>query len=483
MERADVAIVGAGFGGLGLGARLRESGRRSFTILEADKGLGGTWRANTYPGLACDVPSHLYSYSFAPRPGWTRRYPAQAEILSYLEEFADERGLRQHLRLNTQVAGARYDAEDQRWRIHLHEGEEISARLLVTACGQLRVPHVPPFKGLEDFEGEWWHSARWPDAFDPRGKRVAVIGSGATAIQIVPALAPQCGHMHVFQRTPPWIIPRHDRPYLGLERRLFAAAPPVRRAYRSLLFLRQESFLLGFKPDSAMAKVLTRYARWRLESQVEDPVLRHRLLPTYPIGCKRVLVSDDYYPALTRPNVDLVTAGIHSFTPRGIRTRDGEEIELDAVVFATGFDSQALVAPMRIEGAGGRSLDEAWAGGPVAHLGLTVPGFPNLFLLYGPNTNLGHNSIIFMLEAQMAHVLGCLEELDRRGAQRIEVRPEALERFDRDTQERLQSSVFTQGCTSWYKHSTGRVTNNWPGFATEYWQAVRRPQVGDFALS
>ncbi|MFL5821720.1 MAG: flavin-containing monooxygenase [Solirubrobacteraceae bacterium] len=483
MDRADIAIVGAGIGGLGLGARLRGSGRRSFAILEADRGIGGTWRANTYPGLACDVPSHLYSYSFAPRSDWTRRYPPRDEIMSYLEDFVDERRVRGHLRLGTQVAAARFDPGEQRWQLELRDAEPLSARVLVAACGQLRIPHVPPFGGLEDFEGEWWHSARWKHSFDPRGKRMAVIGSGATAIQIVPELAKVCERVDVFQRTPPWIIPRHDRPYLSAERRLFAAVPGLRRAYRSLLFMRQETLLLGFRPGSLCSRALTRYARWRLESQVDDEQLRRALTPSYPIGCKRILVSDDYYPALARPNVELVTEAIDGFTPGGIRTRDGAEHGLDAVVFATGFDSQALVAPMRVQAPDGRTLEDAWEDGPYAHLGVTVPGFPNLFLLYGPNTNLGHNSIIFMMEAQIAHVLGCLEELDRRGARRIEVRPEAAERFDRRTQERLRSSVFTQGCSSWYKTPTGRVTNNWPGSATEYWRTVRRPETRDFALS
>jgi cation diffusion facilitator CzcD-associated flavoprotein CzcO len=482
MEDVNVAIVGAGFGGLGLGVRLRESGRSSFAILEADESIGGTWHANTYPGLACDVPSHLYSYSFAPRGGWTRRYPPQPEILSYLEDITDRWRLRPHLRLGTEVASAHFDDGDARWQLRTRDGEELAARVLVAACGQLRIPHVPRFPGLEDYEGAWWHSARWDHSFDARGKRIAVIGAGATAIQVVPELAKVCARLHVFQRTPPWVIPRHDRPYTKLERRLFSALPPWRRAYRSLLFFRQEAFLLGFRPGTLAARALTRYALWRMESQVEDPGLRRALTPDYPIGCKRIVVSDDWYPALTRDNVELVTDRIDGFTARGIRTADGVERDLDAVVFATGFDSQALVAPMRLEGRDGRTLDEAWEDGPSAHLGLTVPGFPNLFLLYGPNTNLGHNSIIFMIEAQIAHVLGCLEELERRGARHIEVRREAMERFDHDTQERLRSSVFTRGCTSWYKTDTGRVTNNWPGSATEYWRSARRPQAEDFTL-
>jgi cation diffusion facilitator CzcD-associated flavoprotein CzcO len=483
VERVDVAIVGAGFGGLGLGVRLRDAGRTSLAILEADEGLGGTWRVNTYPGVACDIPSHLYSYSFAPRADWTRRYPSQPEILGYLEQVAEERGLRPHLHLGTSVTAARFEPDRDRWRLSLEGGDELEARVLATACGQLRIPHLPRFPGLEDFEGAWWHSARWDHDFDLRGKRVAVVGSGATAIQVVPELAKVAARLHVFQRTPPWIIARHDRPYARAERRLFAAVPAWRRLYRSLLFWRQEAFFLGFRPDSLPSKLLTRMARWRLESQVEDPQLRAALTPTYPIGCKRVLVSDDYFPVFNEPQVELVTSGIERFVPAGVRTRDGRERGLDAVVFATGFDSQALVAPMRVENGDGRTLDEAWRDGPYAHLGLTVPGFPNLFLLYGPNTNLGHNSIVFMMEAQIAHVLGCLDELDRRNARRIEVRPEALERFDRRAQARLTSSIWSQGCTSWYKNDVGRITNNWPGFATEYWHSVRRPRARDFALS
>ncbi len=483
MEQVDVAIVGAGFGGLGLGVRLREAGRDSFAILEADEGIGGTWRANTYPGVACDIPSHLYSYSFAPRADWSRRYPAQPEVLSYLKEVVQRRGLRDHLRTGTPVTGARFQPADARWLLELGDGGELEARVLVAACGQLRIPHVPTFAGLEGFEGRWWHSARWDHSFDPRGRRVAVIGSGATAIQVVPELAMVAERLHVFQRTAPWVIPRHDRPYTRAERRVFAALPVLRRAYRSALFWRQEGLLLGLKPGSLAARALTRYARWNMESQVDDPSLRAALTPTYPIGCKRILVSDDYYPALTRPNVELVTTAIEGFERSGVRTRDGRLRELDAVVFATGFDSQALVAPLRVEGRDGATLDEAWADGPYAHLGLTVPGFPNLFLLYGPNTNLGHNSIVFMMEAQIAHVLGCLDELDRRRADRIEVRPEAMERFQRRTQARLSASVFSQGCTSWYKTASGRITNNWPGSAAEYWHRTRRPEVADFSLS
>jgi cation diffusion facilitator CzcD-associated flavoprotein CzcO len=481
MERVDVAVVGAGVAGLGLGARLRQAGLGSFAILERAQRPGGTWRENTYPGVACDVPSHLYSFSFAANPRWSRRYPSQEEILRYLDRVVDENALAGHLRAGTDVRSARFDPQLRAWRLETSRGE-LEASVLVTACGQLSVPKVPDFAGLEDFRGARFHSARWDHGFDPAGKRVAVIGSGASAIQIVPELARSAARLHVLQRTPPWIIPRRDRGYLRAERALFDRLPALRRAYRSLLYWRMESLFLAFKPGSRFARLLTGMATRHLERQVQDPVLRGALTPDYPIGCKRVLVSDDYYPALGRPGVELVTAAIERFVPEGIRLRDGRVLELDAVVFATGFDAQALVAPMRVEGPDGTTLEQAWAGGPQAHLGMTVAGMPNLFLLYGPNTNLGHNSIIFMLECQFAYVLRCLEELRRSGASTIEVRPEAMARFNARLQQRLSTSVWTAGCSNWYMTGSGRIVNNWWGPSSAYWWATRRPRLRDFAV-
>jgi cation diffusion facilitator CzcD-associated flavoprotein CzcO len=481
-ERVDVAIVGGGAAGLGLGARLRDAGFGSLTVFERGERPGGTWRANTYPGAACDVPSHLYSFSFDPNPRWSRRYSPQAEILRYFEGFADRHGLRPHLRTSTDVTSATWDEDASEWRLSTADGDEVRARFVAAACGQLSVPHVPAFAGLSDFAGPAWHSASWDHSVDVRGKRVAVIGSGASAIQIVPALAGVASHLSVFQRTPTWIIPRRDRAYTRLERELFARSDVWRRLYRSYLFWRLESFFLGFSPGPA-ARSLTRMAMKHLEDQVPDPALRMLLTPTYPIGCKRVLVSDDYYPALQRPDVSLVTTAIDRFEPAGVRTRDGILHELDAVVWATGFHSQSLVAPMRVAGPGGRTLDELWADGPQAHLGVTVAGMPNLFLLYGPNTNLGHNSILFMMEAQFHYIVSCLSEVRRRGASSIEVRPDAFESFNRELQDRLSSSVWAAGCSNWYKTDGGRVTNNWPGFANEYWRATRRPDFGQYALA
>jgi cation diffusion facilitator CzcD-associated flavoprotein CzcO len=483
MKSVDVAIVGAGFGGIGLGARLRQAGFDSLAILERDDGPGGTWRANTYPGIACDIPSHLYSFSFSPNREWSRRYPGQSEILSYLERIVDEQGLRESLRSGTEVESARYDEGARRWRLETSAGDTVEARVLVAACGQLSNPYMPAFPGLDDFEGASWHSARWNHDFDPRGKRVAVIGTGATSIQIVPELAGVAQRVDVFQRSAPWVVPRKDRAYTRIERELLARSEVARRIYRGKIFWKQEGFILGFNPRSPIAKMLTNWSADHLEEQVPDPELRAKLTPDYPIGCKRVLISDDYYPALQQPGVELVTEPIDRFVPEGIGLGDGSVRELDAVVFATGFASQELVAPMRVERGDGRTLDDLWAGGPRAHLGMTVAGMPNFFLIYGPNTNLGHNSIVFMLECQFSYIVQCLEELRRRGLETLEVRPEAMESFDARVQDKLRGSIWAGGCTNWYKADDGRIVNNWSGAASRYWWVTRRPRLSDFAAA
>jgi cation diffusion facilitator CzcD-associated flavoprotein CzcO len=343
------------------------------------------------------------------------------------------------------------------------------------------VPHVPDFGG--DFAGPSWHSARWDHSVELAGKRVAVIGSGASAIQIVPEVAKAAGALHVFQRTPPWILPRKDRPYTRAERRLFAASSLARRAYRASIFWRQETLWPAFKPGTPLSKVVTTMAARNLETHVPYPALRARLTPSYPIGCKRVLVSDDYYPAFARPGVELVTEPIDRLVPEGIRTADGRVRELDAIVFATGFDSQSLVAPMEVVSPAGETLDERWAAGPEAHRGLTVAGFPNFFLLWGPNTNLGHNSVIYMLEAQFDYVLGLLDAARRCGARTVDVRPEAMARWNASLQDQLRGSVWNAGCTNWYKTDGGKITNNWYGPAVKYRWETRRPDLAEYALA
>src|SRR5436305_1742021 len=483
MEQVDVAIVGGGIGGVGLGARLRERGIESFAILERDRGAGGTWRANTYPGAACDIPSHLYSFSFAPNPDWTSRFPEQREILDYIERVVDETGVRPNLRPGADVTNARFDAAARRWQLSTANGEDVEATHLVAACGQLSNPQIPSFEGLEEFRGASWHSAEWNHDVDLAGKRVAVIGTGASSIQIVPELAKVTEQLHVFQRSAPYVIPRKDRPFTRAERLLFSRVGAARRAYRGYIYWRLESYLLGFRPGTIAASMLTKLALGHLENQVTDPDLRATLTPDYPLGCKRILISDDYYPALQLPRVELVIDDIDRFVPDGIVTRDGHVRELDAVVFATGFDSQALVAPMRVEGPDGSTLDDLWADGPQAHLGVAVAGMPNFFLIYGPNTNLGHNSIVFMLECQYSYIVSCIEEMRRRGVSTIDVRGDVMRRYNDELQERLRHSVWSAGCNNWYKTRSGRITNNWAGPASRYWLATRRPDLNEFALT
>lgn len=483
MERVDVAIVGAGIAGLGFGDRLRAAGRDSFVILERAGRPGGTWLENTYPGAACDIPSHLYSYSFAANPRWSRKFPGQPEILRYLDGFAAAHGLTEHLRLGREITGARFDAGRGVWRIEAATGELFEARALVPACGQLSIPQVPDFAGLEDFRGPTWHSARWDHAVDLRGKRVAVVGSGASAVQVIPEVAKVARELRVFQRTPAWLIPRGDRRYTRMERSAFARWPAFRRLNRWIMYWSRESLLLGFRPGTRFARTVTAVARGHLRRQVRDPALRAKLTPDFPIGCKRILLSDDYYPALQQPGVELATQRIDRFVGEGIRTGDGRVHELDAVIFATGFDSQALVAPMRVEGPDGRTLDDVWSGGPCAHRGITVAGMPNLFLLYGPNTNLGHNSIVFMLECQFTYILQAVEQVLGREARTLEVREDAMDRFNARLQDELRDSVWNAGCHNWYKADSGRIVNNWAGPAIAYWWATRRLDLDEYAVA
>jgi len=423
METVDVAIVGAGFGGIGLGVRLGQSGYDSFAVFDRDEGPGGTWRANTYPGLSCDIPSHLYSFSFAPNPDWTHRYSPQEEILAYLERLVDEHGLRERLRPRTEVRSARFDSDARRWRVDTTAGE-VEARVLVAACGQLSNPYVPRFAGLEDFEGPYWHSSRWDHDFDLRGKRVAVVGTGATSIQIVPALAGVAGRLDVFQRSAPYVVPRGDRAYTRAERRALRRFDLLRRLYRAKTFLRQESFIFGFSPGSPLHKPLTRWAQNHFEEQVTDPELRARLTPDYAIGCKRVLISDDYYPAMQRPDVELVSEPIDRFVPEGIRLRDGSVRELDAVVFATGFANAGAGGPDAGRG-GGRPHARRAVGGRPARASRDDRGghaqpVPDLRPQHEPGPQLGavHAGVPVQLHRRVSRQPAAARPRDPRGAAR-----------------------------------------------------------------
>jgi cation diffusion facilitator CzcD-associated flavoprotein CzcO/acetyl esterase/lipase len=476
-----VAIIGAGFGGIGLGMTLKNAGIDSFTIFEKAEGIGGVWRDNTYPGATCDVPAHLYSFSFEPNPDWSRVYSPQPEILDYLERCVAKYGIGPNLRLGTEVTRAEFDEASGRWRIETEGGETVEADVLVSACGQLSRPALSRVKGADRFKGPIFHTARWNHDVELEGKRVAVVGTGASTIQVVPAIAPRVGRLDVYQRSAPYVIPKKDRSYRTWERRLFRIFPPARLVRRFWQWLVFEVFVTAFNQFRPVGRLGVRLAERHLDEQVRDPALREMLRPDHVLGCKRVLISGDYYEALQRPNVELVTDGVRELTTRGVIAEDGTERDADVVVLSTGFESTRFLAPMEIWGSGGVELNEAWREGANAYLGMTVAGFPNLFIMYGPNTNLGSGSIIFQLESQMSYILDAVRKLQsRRGW--LSVRPDVQRSFDREIQERLSTSVWQTGCSNWYLDEHGRNTNNWPGFTLEYRRRTRRLDLADYEL-
>ncbi|GAB2866562.1 NAD(P)/FAD-dependent oxidoreductase [Actinocorallia aurea] len=470
MEHVRVAIVGAGFGGIGLAIRLKQEGIGPVLLLEKADGIGGTWRDNTYPGAACDVPSHVYSFSFERKPDWSRRFGEQSEILQYLHHCVRKYGIEP--RLNTEVHEAVF--QDGRWLLTTSRGT-VRADVVVSATGQLNRPAVPDLPGLETFAGKAFHSARWDHDHDLTGRDVAVIGTGASAIQFVPHLAEKAARLTVYQRSAPWVVAKSDRTYGRWEHRLFAAVPAVQDLNRAMLYTLLESRALGFVSWPALLKTMERSSLRMLREEILDPELRRKLTPDYPLGCKRVLISDEYYPALRRPHVEVVTDAVKEVRPEGIVTADGTLRRADTLVFGTGFRATEFLAPMRVTGRDGAALDDAWRDGAEAHLGIAVHGFPNLYLLYGPNTNLGHSSIVYMIESQIAYILGCV-----RSGRVLEVRREAQSRFTAAMRERSKRSVWTAGCDSWYLTEDGRNTNNWPGYTFAYRRATRRPDPADF---
>jgi cation diffusion facilitator CzcD-associated flavoprotein CzcO len=478
-RKPSVAIIGAGFGGIGLAITLRKAGIDSLTILEKADGVGGVWRDNTYPGAACDVPSHLYSFSFEPNPNWSRRYSPQPEILDYLDRCVDKYGLRPSLRLRTEVARAEFDEDAGRWRIETTGGETIEADVLVSACGQLNRPAETRIPKSERFEGPIFHTARWDHQTEIEGKRVAVIGTGASTIQVVPAIAERVGQLDVYQRSAPYVIPKKDRPYMPWERRLFRWFPPARLLARFSQWLTFEIFISAFNQFRGMGRLGVRMFEHNLDDQISDPELKRALTPDHVLGCKRVLISPDYYSTLERPNVELITQGVRELTKNGVVAEDGSERPADVIVLSTGFESTRFLAPMEIRGRDGRDLNEAWREGANAYLGMTVAGFPNLFVMYGPNTNLGSGSIIFQLESQMTYIADAVERLRRTGGV-LSVRPEVQQSFDSEMQSRLSTSVWQTGCNNWYVDEHGRNTNNWPGFTLEYRRRTKRLDPGDF---
>ncbi|MCU0680975.1 MAG: NAD(P)/FAD-dependent oxidoreductase [Polyangiaceae bacterium] len=483
VENRHVVIVGAGFAGLCMAIRLKQAGLSDFTVLERGERLGGTWRDNDYPGAACDVRSHLYSFSFEPNPGWSRSFAPQAEILGYLERCADRYGLRPHLELGVDVQGASFDEASGLWSITTGDGRVRRARWLVSGCGGLSRPSLPAIEGLGRFEGPVFHSARWRHDVSLEGQRVAVVGTGASAIQIVPALAPKAGRLTLFQRTPPWVMPKADGPIGPRARALFGALPWSQRLARLACYLRNELVGTGFVGHTPLLRLVERLARRHLAASVPDPVLRAKVTPDYRLGCKRILISDDYYQALARPNVELVTAPVAALRARAVVDAEGRAWPADAVVFATGFQAAEAAPPFEVRGRGGVNLADAWREGPEAFLGTTVAGFPNLFLIVGPNTGLGHSSMVLMIESQAQYIVSAIETMRARSLKAVEVRREAQADYNRGLQRRLAGTVWAQGgCTSWYQTRAGKNTTLWPGYTWEYRLRTRRFKLRDYAL-
>jgi cation diffusion facilitator CzcD-associated flavoprotein CzcO len=481
-EHFRIAIIGGGFSGIGMAIRLRQEGIEDFVVLERAGEVGGTWRDNTYPGCQCDIPSALYSFSFAPNPEWSRFYPLQAEIRDYLRRCAEDFGVLPKIRFHSEVTDAEWDEGERRWRLGTADGT-LSADVLVSAMGGLSEPADPDIPGLEDFEGTRFHSAVWNHEHDLSGERVAAIGTGASAIQFVPKIQPRVARLHLFQRTPSWVMPDPDRRVTDLEHRIWRRWPATQRALRGALYLAHESTVLGTIVNRRLSSVFESIARRHLHKQVRDPVLRRKLTPGYTLGCKRITMSNTYYPALTAPNAEVVTDPITEIRPHSIVTADGAEREIDTLILGTGFRVHDNPAFGRVRGRGGRTLAEAWNGSPRAYLGSTIAGFPNLFLLVGPNSAGGYNSIIFTTEAHINYAMGAIRAMDRGRIEALEVRPEVYDAFAREADERLADSVWNEGgCASWYLDENGRNAIWWPGFTWRLWQRTRRFDPGEYLL-
>ena len=455
-----------------MGIRLAQAGIRSFTILEKSARLGGTWWDNTYPGAQCDVRSHLYSFSFALNPDWSRVFAPQREILDYMERVAERWSLRAHIRFDSELVAAHFDESGSVWSLRTRGGETLDAEVLVCSTAPLSQPRLPDIPGLESFGGKLMHTARWDHTYEVAGKDVAVIGTAASAVQVVPRIAPQVRRLHVFQRTPNWIVPRPDREYRAWEKAL-SRVPPFGRLRRWFNYWMQERNRLGFDSGTRIATMVEHLAASHLRRQIPDPELAAKLRPTYPLGCKRVLLSNDFYPALTRSNVELVTTPIACVEPDGVVTADGRRRSVDAIVCATGFDTLHLLGTIDVRGLRGQSLAATWGDAPRAYHGVTVAGFPNLFLLLGPNSGTGHTSVLLYVEAQVDYVLRALRELRTRRRHWLAVKPDAMHEHNRELQARLATTVWAGSCSSWYKNAAGHIAAIYPGYSFQYMREMR----------
>ena len=468
-----IAIIGAGFSGLGLAIRLKQVGITQFTIYEKAESLGGTWRDNQYPGAACDTPSFAYCYSFYQKTDWSRKWSPQQEILSYLEDCAEHFELGPHLRFSTEIQSSDFFEDEGIWRLTTRNGECIEAEVVVSSVGQLSLPAIPAVPGLNDFEGDSFHTARWPKELSLDNRSVAVVGNAASAIQCIPEIAKQAKQVTIFQRSANWMIPKGDRNYSKAEQQRFRRWPWFAKLYRSYLWVQHELRFPWFIQGSFLNRKAEQLIRKYIRSQFKNSQLRSSLLPDYPVGGKRILISDDYYQAVQKENVVVVTDPIQQVQKNSVMTTAGNEYLADVIIFATGFRTTEFLAPMEFRGRGGRSLQDDWKSGAFAYLGMTVPNYPNLFMLYGPNTNLGHNSIIFMLECQFNYIVKCIQQMERYDLRSFEVSQSAMDEYQSEIEKKLEKTVWSATEKSWYKTGTGRITNNWPSTTTRYWLRTR----------
>jgi cation diffusion facilitator CzcD-associated flavoprotein CzcO len=478
----DVAIIGAGFSGLCMAIKLKESGRTNFKVFEKASDIGGTWFLNRYPGCACDVPSHLYSFSFEQNPNWSRAYSPAQEIWKYQKATAEKHGIMPFIRCNSEVARAEYDDAAQLWRLTLKSGEQYAARALVAGAGILHVPFYPEIKGAESFAGKVMHTANWDDSYDLTGKRVAVIGTGASAVQLVPGIAEKVAHLDLYQRTPGWVIPRMDYAFAEKTKSRFASIPFVQRLWRNLIYWRAEMLAIGFTRKPKMVAKFQKLAEDYMQHAIRDPELRKKLTPDFPLGCKRVLISDDFYPSLQRENVSVITDRITEVRPNGVVTADGKLREVDVLLYATGFRVTDWLSHVDIRGKGGRELINDWRDGAYAYYGVTVNGYPNMFLLLGPNTGLGHNSVVFMIEAQVRYAMDCMRWLWK-GAGTVEVKKDVQDAFNADLHEKMKGTVWMSGCKSWYLNPNGTNSTIWPDFTVTYWWKTHSADRKDYELA
>jgi len=479
--RTRAVIIGTGFSGLGMAIKLQQQGV-DFVILEKADDIGGTWRDNSYPGCACDIPSHLYSFSFEPKPDWHNLFSYQPEIWDYLQGVTDKYGLRRYIEFNSHVDRGHWDDDECRWHVFTTDGREYVAQFLISGAGALHIPSFPDIEGREEFAGPAFHSAEWDHSVDLTGKRVAVIGTGASAIQIVPEIVGQVGELQLYQRTPAWVVPRTNEDIPPALRKALTVVPGLRALLRLGIYWAQEALAFGMTKRPDLLKFIEAYAKYNIRRSIKDRELRRKLVPHYRIGCKRILNSSTYYRAIADPKTELVTEHITRITPDGIVTADGKERQVDVIVYATGFHVTDSYTYVQIKGHDGEDLVDRWnREGIGSHRGITVAGMPNLFFLLGPNTGLGHNSVVFMIESQIHYVADAIATCDRYGAQALAPTRAAQDRFNDELQHKLAGSVWNSGgCSSWYLDEHGRNTVLWGGYTWQYWRDTRKVKPGEY---